>query len=78
MRREADVQMLIAVKPHSINPSRASFGMAHALWSLKDNKLAATADSTIVMYDYDHKKKGKLSEEFMKVLEARSGQKRVE
>lgn len=65
--------MLIAVKPHSINPSRAAFGMAHALWSLKDNKLAATADSTIVMYDYDLKKKGVLSEEFMQVLERRSG-----
>jgi acyl-CoA thioesterase FadM len=69
--------MLIAVKPHSINQSRASFGMAHALWSLKDNKLAATADSTIVMYDYDHKRKGALSENFMRVLEARSGQSRL-
>lgn len=52
--------------------------MAHALWSLKDNKLAATADSTIVMYDYDAKKKGQLSEEFMRVLEARSGEKRLD
>lgn len=52
--------------------------MAHALWSLKDNKLAATADSTIVMYDYDEKKRGVLSEEFMQVLEARSGVKRME
>lgn len=52
--------------------------MAHALWSLKDNKLAATADSTIVMYDYDEKKRGVLGEEFMQVLEARSGVKRME
>lgn len=66
-------KLLIASRPHGIEPERASFKVAHALWSLKDNKLAATADSTLVMYDYDRKKKGYLEGPFGMALLGRSG-----
>ena len=64
-------QLMVASRPHSIDQSRGSFGLAGAFWSLKDSKLVATADSTMVMYDYDHLQKGVMVDAFREALERR-------
>lgn len=64
----------MAVKPHSIDQERAQFKLAHAGWSIKDNKLTVTGDSTCTMYDYDSLKKGKMSDLIKEVLEKRAAQ----
>ncbi|KAK8844738.1 hypothetical protein IAR55_006588 [Kwoniella newhampshirensis] len=61
--------MMITNKLHTILSERASFGLTHIAWSLKDQRVAALCDSTIVMYDYDNIKKGVMSDEFRRVLE---------
>lgn len=42
--KHAHRQVLIASRIHDINQPRAYFKMGHAIWSLKENKLAATGD----------------------------------
>ncbi|WRT63236.1 uncharacterized protein IL334_000139 [Kwoniella shivajii] len=61
--------VLVTNQIHSINAERACFGHKHIVWSLRDERVAATCDSTIVMYDYDNLKKGKMSDEFREMLE---------
>jgi len=63
--------VLIATRVYEITQPRASFKLSNAIWSLKGNYLAATADSTMVMYDYDNIKKGAMSDEFRIALESR-------
>ncbi|KAK1921387.1 HotDog domain-containing protein [Papiliotrema laurentii] len=60
--------LYIASKPHSVDQDRASFGLASAFYSLKDNKLVATADCTLVMYDYNDLCKGSMSDTFRDAL----------
>lgn len=52
----------MACKPHSVDQENARFGIATAFYSLKDNKVVATADCTIVMYNYDEQRKGSMSD----------------
>nr|XP_019014047.1 uncharacterized protein I206_00124 [Kwoniella pini CBS 10737]OCF52828.1 hypothetical protein I206_00124 [Kwoniella pini CBS 10737] len=61
--------VMVTNQIHSINPERASYGHKHLVWSLRDERVAAVCDSTIVMYDYDNLKKGTMSEEFRELLE---------
>ncbi|WWC90169.1 uncharacterized protein L201_005102 [Kwoniella dendrophila CBS 6074] len=61
--------VMVTNQIHSINPERASYGHKHLVWSLRDARVAAVCDSTIVMYDYDNLKKGKMSDEFKELLE---------
>ncbi|WVR03059.1 hypothetical protein IAU60_000048 [Kwoniella sp. DSM 27419] len=61
--------VMVTNRIHSIQPERASFGLSHIVWSLKDNRVAAVGDSTLVMYDYDNVKKGVMSGEFRQMLE---------
>ncbi|WWD22708.1 hypothetical protein CI109_107201 [Kwoniella shandongensis] len=61
--------MMICSQLHGVNADRASFGLKHIAWSLKDERVVALCDSTIVMYDYDNVKKGVMSDEFRKALE---------
>ncbi|WVQ64332.1 uncharacterized protein L199_002494 [Kwoniella botswanensis] len=61
--------VMVTNQIHSINPDKASYGHKHLIWSLRDARVAAIADSTIVMYDYDNLKKGKMSDEFRELLE---------
>jgi hypothetical protein len=35
---------MIASKPHNVKQDRAAFGIEHAMWSLKENRLVATAE----------------------------------
>lgn len=35
---------MIACRAHEINQAKASFKLKHAIWSLKDNRLAAIGD----------------------------------
>ncbi|WVQ82920.1 hypothetical protein IAT38_005056 [Cryptococcus sp. DSM 104549] len=54
---------------HSIKQDRASYGMKHFVWSLKDQQVKAISDSTTVMYDYDNLKKGVMSDHYKELLE---------
>ncbi|KAL1408828.1 hypothetical protein Q8F55_005642 [Vanrija albida] len=64
--------VLWAAKPHSVNAERGEFKLAHAAWSLKDNRLCATTDSTIVLFDHDNVKRGKMTEKVRETLERRA------
>ncbi|WWC57616.1 uncharacterized protein I303_100148 [Kwoniella dejecticola CBS 10117] len=61
--------VMVTNQIHAINPEKASYGHKHLVWSLRDERVAAVCDSTIVMYDYDNLKKGTMSDEFRKMLE---------
>ncbi|WVF66574.1 hypothetical protein IAT40_001314 [Kwoniella sp. CBS 6097] len=61
--------VMVTNRIHSINPERASFGLSHLIWSLKDDRVVATGDSTLVMYDYERLKKGVMSDRFREMLE---------
>ncbi|WVQ94184.1 hypothetical protein IAU59_001262 [Kwoniella sp. CBS 9459] len=61
--------VMVTNRIHSINPERASFGLSHLVWSLKDDRVVATGDSTLVMYDYERLKKGVMSDRFREMLE---------
>jgi acyl-CoA thioesterase FadM len=41
---EPDEQVLIASRAHDIQQSKSSFKLKHAIWSLKDKRLAAIGD----------------------------------
>ena len=82
--------VLIATRPSAIEVEKGRFTVRHAMWSLKDNRLAATAEgcadtslgwlwvrligSTLVAYDYDHLRKAAFPPAFAEVLQAHIGQ----
>ncbi|RXK37349.1 hypothetical protein M231_05336 [Tremella mesenterica] len=43
----------IATRSHEVDLEKSRFKLSHALWSLKNNRLSATAEGTMVAYDYD-------------------------
>ena len=48
VRRDADQgQVMIASQAHTINQEKSSFKLKHAIWSLKDNRLAGIADRSV-------------------------------
>ncbi|CAK9780581.1 unnamed protein product [Cutaneotrichosporon oleaginosum] len=64
--------LIIASKPHSIDPDRAQFKIHCAMWSLKANRLALTCESTCTIYDFDKLQKGVMSDAVRDVLRARA------
>ncbi|ORY27339.1 HotDog domain-containing protein [Naematelia encephala] len=64
-------RVIIANKVHSIDQSRARFMMASTIWSLRQRRVVATAESTMVMFDYDSNCRGTMSDEFRIALESR-------
>ncbi|OCF34864.1 hypothetical protein I317_07296 [Kwoniella heveanensis CBS 569] len=61
--------VMVTNRIHSIKQERASFGLSHLIWSLKDDRVVAEGDSTLVMYDYERLKKGVMSDRFREMLE---------
>lgn len=65
--------LVILSRPSGVDQARSSFNLEHVAWSLTQRAVVTRCESVQVMYDFDNLKKGSMSDQVVKALEAMKG-----